>query len=180
MSGDALREDGHVFPYLRVRDKVALIGVSTATATPPFMASGFFGPNQARRFERLLKETGERGLFRVVMIHHPPIRGATANYKRMIGIRRFHAAIHMDGAELVLHGHTHLNTTYWIEGRTGRVPVVGIASGSQSFGGRKPPAAYNLFQIAGQRGGWTLRKERFGLTADGETFAKEDEEVLLG
>lgn len=98
------------------------------------------------------------------MIHHPPIRGATANYKRMIGIRRFHAAIHMDGAELVLHGHTHLNTTYWIEEQPGRVPVVGIASGSQSFGGRKPPAAYNLFQIAGQRGGWTLRKERFGLT----------------
>jgi 3',5'-cyclic AMP phosphodiesterase CpdA len=182
MSGDAPRDDGHVFPYLRVRDNVALIGVSTATATPPFMASGFFGPNQARRFERLLRETGERGLFRVVMIHHPPIRGATANYKRMIGIRRFHAAIHMDGAELVLHGHTHLNTTYWLEGKgkVGHIPVVGIAAGSQGYGGRKPPAAYNLFHIGGEPGKWTLRKERFGLNPDNATFAKENEEVLLG
>ncbi|MGV3550049.1 metallophosphoesterase family protein [Rhizobium sp.] len=180
MSGDAPREDGHDFPYLRVRENVALIGVSTATATPPFMASGFFGPNQARRFERLLKETGERGLFRVVMIHHPPIRGATANYKRMIGIRRFHAAIHMDGAELVLHGHTHLNTTYWIDGKTGRTPVVGIASGSQSFGGHKPPSAYNLFHIGGEKGRWTLNKERFSLGRDGDTFSKDHEQILLG
>ncbi len=180
MSGDIERDDGHLFPYLRVREKVAIIGLSTATATPPFMASGYFGQGQARRFERLLKETGERGLFRVVMIHHPPIRGATANYKRMLGIRRFHAAVHMDGAELVLHGHTHLNTTNWIEGRDGKIPVVGVAAGSQSFGGRKPPAAYNLFHIGGERGAWTLRKERFGLGADGETFAREDDEVLLG
>lgn len=180
MSGDSERDDGHLFPYLRVRGQVAMIGLSTATATPPFMASGFFGPNQARRFERLLKDTGERGLFRVVMIHHPPVRGATANYKRMLGIRRFHAAVHMDGAELVLHGHTHLNTTHWIEGRNGKIPVVGIAAGSQSFGGKKPPAAYNLFHIGGERGRWTLRKERFGLGADGDTFAREDEEVLLG
>ena len=180
MSGDAPREDGEDFPYLRVRDNVALIGVSTATATPPFMASGFFGPNQARRFERLLKETGEQGLFRVVMIHHPPIRGATPNYKRMIGIRRFHAAVHMDGAELVLHGHTHLNTTYWIDGKMGRVPVVGIAAGSQNFGGHKPPSAYNLFHIGGEKGGWTLSKERFSLQRDGDTFAKEYEEVLMG
>lgn len=180
MSGDEPRDDGHLFPYLRVRDNIALIGISTATATPPFMASGFFGPNQARRFERLLRETSARGLFRVVMIHHPPIRGATSNYKRMIGIRRFHAAMHMDGAELVLHGHTHLNTTYWIEGRTGRVPVVGIAAGSQSFGGKKPPAAYNLFHIGGERGRWTLRRERFGLGSDNETFARETEDMLLG
>jgi 3',5'-cyclic AMP phosphodiesterase CpdA len=180
MSGDAPQEDGQNFPFLRVRDNVAIIGVSTATATPPFMASGFFGPNQARRFERILKETGERGLFRVVMIHHPPIRGAASNYKRMIGIRRFHAALHMDGAELVLHGHTHLNTTNWIDGKTGRVPVVGIASGSQSFGGHKPPAAYNLFQIEGEKGRWSLAKQRFSLQADGDTFAKDHEEILLG
>lgn len=179
MSGDAPREDGEVFPYLRLRDKIALIGLSTATASPPFMASGFFGPNQARRFERILKETGEAGYFRVVMIHHPPIRGAAANYKRMIGIRRFAAAVHMDGAELVLHGHTHLNSTYWLNGRTGKIPVVGIASGSQMFGGRKPPSAYNLFHIDGERGNWSLRKERFSMTEDQTTFARDDDVMLI-
>lgn len=171
MSGDAPRDDGHDFPYLRIRDNVALIGVSTATATPPFMASGFFGPNQARRVERLLKETGERGLFRVVMIHHPPIRGATSMHKRMIGIRRFAATISSGGAELVIHGHTHLNTVYWLKGQHAPVPVVGIASASQGPGGHKPPAAYNLFTVAGEAGNWHLTRERYALNDDATTVS---------
>lgn len=172
MTGDREGEDGCRFPFLRIRKNVAIIGLSTATATPPFMASGYFGRNQARRFANLLKATGDAGLFRVVMIHHPPIRGATANYKRMIGIRRFHAAVHLGGAELVLHGHTHLNTVYSISGQSGaQVPVVGIASGSQGPGGKKPPAAYNLFHIGGEQGNWTVSRERYALTSDGAGFS---------
>src|SRR5690606_24125384 len=55
------------FPYLRVRGPVALIGVSSARATAPFMASGFFGESQAGRLSRLLDDARRRGLFRVVM-----------------------------------------------------------------------------------------------------------------
>jgi 3',5'-cyclic AMP phosphodiesterase CpdA len=172
MSGDKRHDDDHLFPYLRVRGNIALIGLSTATATPPFMASGYFGRNQARRFADLLKVTGDAGLFRVVMIHHPPIRGATPNYKRMMGIRRFGAAVHLGGAELVLHGHTHLNTVHWLNGHIGApVPVVGIASGSQGPGGKKPPAAYNLFHISGAKGNWSLSRERYSLSVDGTGFS---------
>jgi 3',5'-cyclic AMP phosphodiesterase CpdA len=180
MSGDRSGEDGHRFPFLRIRKNVALIGLSTATATPPFMASGYFGSNQARRFANLLQATGDAGLFRVVMIHHPPIRGATANYKRMMGIRRFGAAVHLGGAELVLHGHTHLNSVNWLSGQAGlQVPVVGIASGSQGPGGKKPPAAYNLFHIDGEQGNWTLSRERYSLTADGASFALAEAATLV-
>ena len=42
----------HAFPYLRVRGQVALIGVSTARATAPFMANGFFRDEQAARLGR--------------------------------------------------------------------------------------------------------------------------------
>lgn len=177
---DRPREDGHNFPYLRIRGHVALIGLSTATASPPFMASGYFGRNQARRFANLLKEVGDAGLFRVVMIHHPPIRGATANYKRMIGIRRFGAAVHLGGAELVLHGHTHLNTLYWLPAPDqSLVPVVGIASASQGHGGHKPPAAYNLFRIDGEKGRWSLLRERYALNEGGDGFALAETEDLL-
>jgi 3',5'-cyclic AMP phosphodiesterase CpdA len=177
---DKPRSDDHTFPYLRVRGRVAIIGVSTATASPPFMASGFFGPNQARRLATLLDDCGRAGLCRVVMIHHPPIRGATASYKRMIGIRRFAAAIRLGGAELVLHGHTHLNSLYWLAGPGGfRVPVVGIASASQSPGAHKPPAAYNLFRIAAADGGWSIVRERHALAADGRSFATAELENLV-
>ena len=168
---DEWDEDDHVFPYLRVRGKVALIGCSTAVATPPFAASGYFGHRQARETVNMLRAAGEAGLFRVVMIHHPPIRGATSMHKRMIGIRRFGATISSGGAELVLHGHTHLNTVHWLRGQTKQVPVVGIASASQGPGGHKPPAAYNMFSISGGPGQWNLMRERYALTADGMSLA---------
>jgi 3',5'-cyclic AMP phosphodiesterase CpdA len=181
VSPDSPRDDGHNFPYLRIRGDVAIIGLSTATASPPFMASGYFGRNQARRFARLLQDCGKAGLCRVVMVHHPPIHGATANYKRMIGIRRFGAALRLGGAELVLHGHTHLNTLHRLAGPHGAtVPVVGIASASQANGGHKPPAAYNFFHIDRQGDGWSILRERHALQPDGKTFAIAETDELLG
>ncbi|AJD42011.1 metallophosphoesterase [Rhizobium gallicum] len=171
-------EDKHIFPYLRVRGKVALVGCSTAVATPPFAASGFFSQRQARETVNMLRAAGEAGLFRVVMIHHPPIRGATAFYKRMIGIRRFAAVVSTGGAELVLHGHTHLNTLHWLRGQTGPVPVVGIASASQGPGGLKPRAAYNLFSIDGSPGAWELRGERFSLNDMGDGVSSESVDIF--
>jgi 3',5'-cyclic AMP phosphodiesterase CpdA len=103
------------------------------------------------------------------MIHHPPIRGATSMHKRMLGIRRFAATISAGGAELVLHGHTHLNTVYSLKGQVKPVPVVGIASASQGRGSRKPPAGFNLFFISGSPGQWNLIRERFELTMDGRS-----------
>ena len=164
---DEWQQDFRVFPYMRVRGQVAIIGCSTAVATPPFSASGYFGSRQARETVNLLRATGEAGLFRVVLIHHPPIRGATSFYKRMIGIRRFAATVSTGGAELVLHGHTHLNTVHWLPGHMKQIPVVGIASASQGPGGHKPPAGYNLFSISGAPGNWNVMRERFALTSDG-------------
>ena len=172
------QQDQHIFPYLRIRDQVALIGCSTAVATPPFAASGFFSARQARETVNMLRATGDAGLFRIVMIHHPPIRGATSFYKRMIGIRRFAAVISTGGAELVLHGHTHLNTVHWLRGQTGPVPVIGIASASQGAGGLKPRAAYNLFTIAGRPGAWELKAERYSLNATGDGVEAEGIDIL--
>ncbi len=160
------------FPYLRVRGPVALIGCSTAHATPPFSANGTFGPRQARATAALLRQAHKDGLCRVIMIHHPPIRGATAHYKRMAGIRRFGEMLKQEGAELVIHGHTHLNTVYHLEGRDGPVPVIGIASASQGPGGHKPPAGYNLFSISGSADNWNIQHDRYALDGDGKNFVR--------
>src|SRR5690606_40011467 len=95
-----------LLPTMRRRGPVAIIGCSTSVATPPFSASGYFSPRQARETVNLLKQAGEEGLFRIVLIHHPPIHGATSSHKRMIGIRRFAAAISTRGAQLVMRGPT--------------------------------------------------------------------------
>lgn len=153
----------HGFPYLHRRGPLALIGASSAQATAPFMASGTFSSVQAKGLAELLRAAAADGLFRVVLIHHPPVRGATATRKRLFGIRRFQNVIHANGAELVLHGHTHLATTHWIDGKEGPVPVVGVPAAGQGAGGSKPAAQYNLFDIDGEPGKWSVKLQRRGL-----------------
>lgn len=166
----AFDPDRKLFPYIRRRGPVALIGCSSAIATPPFSAAGFFSPRQARQTVNLLKKAGEEGLFRVIMIHHPPVRGAAETHKRLVGIGRFGEVLAEAGAELVIHGHTHVNSLFWLDGKNGRVPVAGIASASQGPGGHKPRAAYNLFHISGTPGHWHLVQERHQLNAAGNAM----------
>lgn len=166
MTGDgaAMPIDRNAFPYLRVRGDVALIGVSTARATAPFMANGFFKEGQAARLGRILDATGRQGLFRVIMIHHPPLRGAVPQHKRLFGISRFHKTVVRHGAELVLHGHSHIPSLGWMGARGARIPVVGVAAAGQAPGGRHPPAQYNLVEIDGRKGAWRVRLTRRGLS----------------
>lgn len=178
MTGDgAGHRPGRVsFPYLRRRGPLAIIGVSSARATAPFMASGSFSGVQARRMDELLRQTGAEGLFRVVLIHHPPVRGATAAHKRLFGITRFQRSIRSHGAELVLHGHTHLPTTHWIDGPEGPVPVVGVAAAGQATGTAKPAAQYNYVEIDRAAAGWRVELTRRGIvgaTLDMATIGNE-------
>lgn len=153
------------FPYLRVRGNVALIGCTSARATAPFMATGFFREGQGERLGKLLEEAGRRGLFRIVMIHHPPVRNAVPQHKRLFGITRFQNLVRWHGAELVLHGHSHLPSLHWIEGPEGcTVPVVGVAAAGQSAGGHATAAQYNLIEIGGKVERWSIRLTRRGLT----------------
>src|SRR5690606_34575541 len=63
----------HGFPYLHRRGPLGLIGTSSAQATAPFMASGKFSSVQAKGLTELLRAAAADGLFRVVLIHHPPV-----------------------------------------------------------------------------------------------------------
>ena len=167
MQGDTSNEPARrgSFPYMRIRGDVAVIGVNSARATAPFMASGFFGESQAKRLGTALDEAGRRGLCRVIVIHHPPVRGAAASHKRLLGIGRFHEVMTRHGADLVLHGHTHLPTTYRIRGRDGEIPVVGVAAAGQAARGERPPGQFNLFEIEGTAGAWRIGLTRRGISA---------------
>jgi len=153
-----------VFPYVRRRGDVALVGVSTARASAPWFATGRVGAKQARLLREMLEDLGQEGLFRVVMIHHPPFRRATLWHKRLSDASRVRAVIKMAGAELVLHGHTHLATRTYLDGPKGPVPVICVPSASAAPGGKKPGARYNLFTITKTEDGayrCTLRERGF-------------------
>ncbi len=172
MEGDQPPHRPNPFPYMRVRGNVALIGLSSARASAPFMATGYFRNRQAIAFAALLDEAELAGLCKVVMIHHPPVHRATAFHKRLVGIDRFQRVIKKHGAELILHGHTHLPTLAWIEGKTAKVPVVGVSAAGQAPGGRLPAAQFNLLEIDGKQDGWRINLTRHNL--DGSVEKQEN------
>ncbi|WEX07933.1 metallophosphoesterase [Chelativorans sp. AA-79] len=168
------------FPYMRVRGPVALIGLSSARATAPFLASGYFTEKQEGRAGELLDEAGARDLFRVILIHHPPVRGATGQHKRLFGISRFQKMVRRHGAELVLHGHTHQPTVHRIDGKDGvSVPVVGVAAAGQAHGAALPAAHYNLLEIMGAPGSWQVQLTRRGVAEAGSGVVQLSSQWLV-
>jgi 3',5'-cyclic AMP phosphodiesterase CpdA len=165
MAGDAGTAGDAAFPFLRVRGPVALIGVSTAVPTPPFMATGRLGTHQIARMTDLLAANAAR--FRLVLIHHPPHAVPTSYFKRLVDAVAFREAVAAAGAELVIHGHDHVCSLSYIERPRGRVPVIGVPSASAAFGTDHDPAGYNLYRIDGGPGSWTCEVVRRGMNADG-------------
>ena len=148
MLGDDASTGAHpTFPYLRKRGKVALIGVSTGVPTLPFMATGRIGQPQMERLGALLAQTRNEGLFRIVMIHHPPLVGSAKFGRGLRDAPAFEAVMRQHGAELVLHGHNHRYSLRQTTGPKGMVPVLGVASASAVPGTPHHLAEYNLIRI---------------------------------
>jgi len=144
----ALRGDGEtLFPSLRLREGLALVGVSTARATPPFLASGRVGREQLARLDALLARLAGEPRCRVVLIHHPPLPGVTSWRRALHDAREFAAVLQRRGAELVLHGHLHRTHLASLPGPHGAIPVVGVPSASH--GGPSPDraAGYHIYEI---------------------------------
>ncbi len=71
---------------------------------------------------RILKMLGEAGYFRVVMIHHPPNLEAAIRASASTAPSCFRKAVAENGAELILHGHTHKSSIFAIPGLDRRRP----------------------------------------------------------
>jgi 3',5'-cyclic AMP phosphodiesterase CpdA len=155
------------FPYARRRGPLGLIGISTGVPSPPFFATGLIGNEQLAALALTLDELKAEKLFRVVLIHHPPVSQA-ARHKRLIDAHILLHVIATHGAELVLHGHDHLHMINWLDGPNGaRVPAVGVPSASAAWGMSKDAAAYNLYAIDGAPGAWTCELTSRGIGAAG-------------
>jgi len=155
------------FPYVRRRGEVALIGFSTAVATAPLMATGRLGAGQIARAGVILAELAGARLFRVIMIHHPPLAPPSSRHKRLTDGAEFRRMIAGAGAELVIHGHDHIHVRSTIAGKGALVPVIGVPSASAAAGRSRNPAAYNLYRIGGEPGAFTCEVVSRGLGPTG-------------
>ncbi len=177
--GDYMRGDDGLdrFPFLRRRDNVALIALSTGVATGPFMATGRLGARQLSRFADILSQT--RDAFRVVLIHHPPQSPLRRYLRRLTDAAALRQVLAEQGAELLLHGHDHRSSLVWLDGSHGtRIPAVGVPSASAAVPhGEEGVAAYHLFKIDGAANKWRCEMIARQRGADG--IIREVERKIL-
>jgi 3',5'-cyclic AMP phosphodiesterase CpdA len=148
------------FPFVRRRGPLALIGLSTAVPTAPGRSSGHVGARQLERLAHHLRTTGDAGLFRVVLLHHPPRAEKAPRHKQLTDAEAFVAVIAGHGAELILHGHEHRFRYEELAGPNGRVPVFGVPSASMLPRGDGGGAGqYHLHHIRRHTGHWSLETE---------------------
>jgi 3',5'-cyclic AMP phosphodiesterase CpdA len=169
---------GHAgFPYVRRLGQVALIGVNSAVVTPPMMAWGEVGAAQRERLGGLLDKLGQAELFRLVLIHHPPLPGQAKPARALRDAAELEQILTRHGAELVIHGHNHLNSLAWRDSASGPLPVVGAPSASLGRPHKREPLArYNLYRIEGPP--WRIELVGRGLSEPGSQV-QELERVVL-
>jgi 3',5'-cyclic AMP phosphodiesterase CpdA len=142
------------FPFVRRFGDVVLVALSSAIPTMPFMAAGRLGSAQRALLCLILEELGRKGLFRVVLIHHPPL-ASQAGWRRCLrDAKKLTRLLKETGAELVLHGHNHEQTLVELQTITGPLFVVGVPSASDAMAGRTPAARYNEYRIDRVDNGW--------------------------
>jgi 3',5'-cyclic AMP phosphodiesterase CpdA len=134
------------------------------------MATGLIGDQQLARFAQALEQTN--GLFRVVLIHHPPESPPSRHLRRLVDGAEFRRVLAAHGADLVLHGHDHCRAILWLDGLDKKIPAVGAPSASARTAHRHENAGgYNLFQIATEGKAWRcemVARERRGDGSIGE------------
>src|SRR5262249_6599360 len=130
-------------------------------------------------------ELGKAGLFRIVLIHHPPFGGGAYRRKGLRDADALAEVIARRGCELVLHGHTHVSGLGRLKTPFGAAPVVGVPSASataESEANHKDPSRYHIYRITKDEGGaaeWKLEISIRELKADGSGYAPAGELILL-
>lgn len=157
-----------VFPTLRIRRQVALIGLSSAHATWPFSAAGSLGAPQRRRLAQILAETGRQGFFRVVLLHHPLLPGQVSRRKSLTDAPALRALLRRHGAELVLHGHAHRDLRGELAGPAGGIPVLGLPSTSAVHPANERRACLRVFSIQRAVDRWKIEIQDHRYTANGQ------------
>ncbi|MBQ27905.1 MAG: metallophosphatase [Nitrospiraceae bacterium] len=167
------------FPSLRVRDSVAFIGLSTAHPSAPFLATGSIGHSQLQALERVLVETGERRLFRIILLHHPPIPGTVPWRKQLTDHASFRSVVARCGAELVLHGHAHCTSIRQIVAQGRIVPAIGVPAASARSHHPDRGAQYHLYRLTRQVSTWSIQLSVRGYSPAEQRFMELGTPIAL-
>lgn len=158
-----LRTTGHT-PSVLQHGPVLLIGLNSAIPTAPFMASGRISSQSLEALRPLLRQAGKDGLCRIILLHHPPVSGLVSRRK---GLRRYtllQKMVQEEGAELILHGHSHRASLAFLPNT--RIPVLGTPSASHCPQRSARSAGWNAISVYASGEQWDITVQRRALGMD--------------
>lgn len=145
VSGDSL------FPFIRLRGPVAIVGLSSAVPRPPLVASGEVGEPQLAALRRALAHPEVASRTPVVLVHHPvhnpPSRGQTY-LEGLVDADALRAELGGVARGLILHGHLHRRIHRTVLTRCGSIDAVGATSASLLHEHADRMAGFNVYDIA--------------------------------
>lgn len=145
VSGDAL------FPFIRLRGPVAIVGLSSAVPRPPLVASGELGETQLAALRRALAHPEVASRTPVVLVHHPihnpPSRGKTY-LEGLVDADSLRAELGEVARGLILHGHLHRRIHRSVLTRRGVLDAVGATSASLFHEHDDRMAGFNVYDVA--------------------------------
>ncbi len=177
-TGEQQMPDRTLFPGVRVRGHAVLIGVTSAHPAAPFFATGSLGAAQMDRLGDILDLTRRQGLFRILLIHHPPMAAMVAWRKRLTDWAALRALLARHGVEMILHGHTHRSSVVYLPEVRGTIPIIGVPSASAR--GRKPEqrAGYHVYEVRPSSHGWEVRTSARDYSLGNHCFVAGKERVI--
>jgi 3',5'-cyclic AMP phosphodiesterase CpdA len=167
------------FPILRIRGRIALIGVSTARPSAPLFATGRVGDIQLQKLENILTETGRQGLLRVLVIHHPPVSGVVRWRKRLTDAGAFRKVLKRCGAEMILHGHVHRSSFTQLQTPQGNAPVICVSSASALGRNHKRRARFHIYHFNQTKQQWNVGLTVHRYSDKKKHFVAESEHPII-
>ena len=146
-----------LYPILRVRKQVALVGINTAQPSAPHLATGTVGADQLQKLEIILKQLQGQSLFRILLIHHPPMLGVVNWRRGLTDLQSLKALLERVGGELVLFGHSHKTVQGTIDTSAGLIPVMGAPAASSLEESDARRSRYYLYRIILSAEGWQVQ-----------------------
>ncbi len=146
----AIPHDLGVFPFVRLRGPVALIGLSSAVPRLPFMAAGKIGTPQLDALSKLLEHPEVKSRTPVILLHHPmhaPRSKVKALLEGLHDSRELGRRLAGIEHGLVLHGHLHRRLRQVFKTNTGELHAVGATSASLHHAHDTRMAGFNLYEF---------------------------------
>src|SRR5262249_51386184 len=129
---------------------VALIGLSSAIATAPHLASGRVGKDQRDRAQEILRDPEIAPRLKVLALHHPPdprFQKGSGRLRSLADTREILALAAEGNVRLILHGHEHGGMRYEVQDKERQWRCDVFDAGSATSLSKDPhrAARYNLY-----------------------------------